>query len=61
MQNTSTQAGCTSSRKAWTYCGQLVERLGIGRWTQVAVAVWAPEGRASDRAEVGQGAVGLQG
>lgn len=48
-------------KKAWTYCGQLAERLGIGIWTQVAVDVWAHEGRESNQDEVGQGAAGLQG
>lgn len=62
IQTTSTQAVRTiSKRKAWTYCGQLVERLGIGIRTQVAVHVWAQEGRESNQAVVGQGAAGLQG
>lgn len=57
IQNMSTQA----TKEAWTYCGQLVGRLGIGIRTQAAVDVWAHEGRECNQAEVGQGAAGLQG
>lgn len=59
--NMSTQAVSTISKKARTYCDRLVERLGIGIWTQVAVDVWAHEGREGDRAVTEQGAAGLQG
>lgn len=59
--NMSTQTVSTISKEARTYCDQLVERLGIGIWTQVAVDVWAHEGREGDRAVTEQGAAGLQG
>lgn len=59
--NMSTQTVSTISKNAWTYCDQLVERLGIGIWTQVAVDVWAHEGHEGDRALTELGAAGLQG
>lgn len=48
-------------KKGQTYCGRLVERLGIGIWTQVAVDVWAREAREGDRVVIEQGAAGLRG